>query len=137
VARRIILRMTANLLTPGQRAQLRERLELRLHELDRRLADELQAGTRATHAREVLLQDDDDAPQRAADREIELVRGDAHMHELGAISRALSRLERPDFGTCADCGAAIAFDRLQAEPWAERCVPCESTREGSVSPPRL
>ncbi len=124
-------------LTPGQRAQLKQRLELRQHELDQRLARQLGSGTRATHAREVLQQDGDDAPQRAADREIDLALGDAEMRELGAVSQALKRLEQPDYGWCLDCGNPIAFDRLQAEPWALRCVACESAREGEVRPPRL
>jgi DnaK suppressor protein len=124
-------------LTAGQRAQLQERLELRQHELDARLSRQLGGGSRAAHARDVLQQDGDDAPQRAADREIELALGDAELRELGAVSQALKRLQQPDFGYCTDCGSAIAFDRLQAEPWALRCVTCESAREGEVRPPRL
>jgi DnaK suppressor protein len=126
-----------NQLTAGQRAQLKELLELRQHELDRRLARELGSGGRVAHAREVLLQDGDDAPQRAADREIDLVRDDTELRELGAISQALQRLDSAGFGMCADCRQPIAFDRLKVEPWALRCVACESAREGAVTPPRL
>jgi DnaK suppressor protein len=120
-------------LTSGQRAQLKERLELRQHELDRRLAGALgTGGSRAAHAREVLQQDGDDAPQRASDREVDLALTDAELQELGAVSRALQRLQHPDFGRCADCSSAIAFDRLVVEPWALRCVVCESAREGAA-----
>jgi len=128
--------MTA-LLTAGQRAQLRERLELRQHELDRRVAAHTGTDGRAAHAREMLLQDGDDAPQRDADREIDLALTDRELSELGAVSRALQRLDAPGFGVCADCAAPIPFDRLRAEPWAERCVACEGAREGKVSVPRL
>jgi DnaK suppressor protein len=124
-------------LTPGQRAQLRERLELRQHELDRRVAAHTGAQGRATHAREVLLQDSDDAPQRDADREIDLALTDRELAELGAVSRALQRLDTASFGACAACHAPIPFDRLRIEPWAERCVACEGAREGKVSAPRL
>jgi DnaK suppressor protein len=124
-------------LTPGQRAQLRERLELRQHELDRRVAAHTGAQGRATHAREVLLQDGDDAPQRDADREIDLALTDRELAELGAVSRALQRLDTASFGACAACHAPIPFDRLRIEPWAERCVACEGAREGKVSAPRL
>jgi DnaK suppressor protein len=130
-------RLMETRLTAGQRAQLKELLELRQHELDQRLARELGSGGRAAHAREVLLQDGDDAPQRAVDREIDLARDDAELRELGAISQALQRLDSAGFGLCADCGQPIAFDRLKAEPWALRCVACESAREGVVTPPRL
>jgi DnaK suppressor protein len=124
-------------LTAGQRAQLKELLVLRQHELDQRLYSEFGGGGRAAHAREVLQQDSDDAPQRASDREIDLLRGDAELRELGAVSLALRRLDGPEFGGCVDCGEPIAFDRLKAEPWALRCVACESRREGVVNAPRL
>jgi DnaK suppressor protein len=125
-------------LTAGQRAQLKELLELRQHELDQRLARDVGPQGRAAHARDVLQQDGDDAPQRSSDREIDLARNDAELRELGAISQALQRLEGADFGLCADCGEPIAFDRLKAEPWALRCVACESRREGgATSAPRL
>jgi DnaK suppressor protein len=116
-------------LTAGQRAHLKELLELRAHELDGRLDRELDQGSRATHARDVLLQDNDDAPQRAAAREIDLAQTDRELQELGAVSRALARLARPDYGDCVDCSDAIPFDRLKAEPWAERCVACETRHE--------
>ena len=116
-------------LTAGQRAQLKVLLELRAHELDGRLARELDHGSRVTHARDVLLQDNDDAPQRAEAREIDLAQTDRELSELGAVSRALAQLARPEFGQCVDCGDAIPFDRLRAEPWAERCVPCETGHE--------
>lgn len=122
-------------ITAGQRAQLRELLELRQHELDRRIAE--RGAGRAQQANESLEQDGDDAPQRDADREVELARSDAELHELGAVSRALSRLDEPGFGRCIACGLAIAFDRLRIEPWALRCVRCEALREGPVHPPRL
>jgi hypothetical protein len=51
-------------LTPGQRAQLQQLLELRQHELDRRVAAHLGATGRPGCARETLQQDGDDAPQR-------------------------------------------------------------------------
>lgn len=124
-------------LTSGQRAQLQELLELRQHELDRRVAAHLGAQGRAGRARDVLEQDGDDAPQRDADREVDLAQADREMDELGAVSRALVRLHQPGYGLCVDCSAPIPFDRLKVEPWATRCVACESAREGSVVSPRL
>lgn len=122
-------------LTAGQRAQLKELLELRQIELDRRLGDELGARGRSGHARELLLQDGDDAPQRANDREVDFAQTDREMDELGQVSRALQRLAEPGYGRCDDCDAAIPFDRLKAEPWARRCVACESVREQRARKP--
>jgi DnaK suppressor protein len=116
-------------LSPGQRALLQQLLQLRQEELDRRVARHHAGAGRAEHAREVLQQDGDDAPQRDADREIDLARADREIEELGAASDALARVHDADFGRCVDCGQAIAFDRLKLEPWARRCVACESQRE--------
>jgi DnaK suppressor protein len=45
------------------------------------------------------------------------------------VSEALRRLDGEGFGLCTGCGNEIPFDRLRAEPWAARCVPCETARE--------
>jgi DnaK suppressor protein len=117
-------------LSPGQRALLQQLLQMRQHELDRRIALHQGGGSRAEHAREVLQQDGDDAPQRDADREVDLARADRDVEELVAVSAALARVHEPRFGRCHACDAAIPFDRLKLEPWAVRCVACESEREG-------
>ena len=116
-------------LTTGQKALLQAALEQRQHQLDRRLAEHTQGQTRAEHARDVLLQDGDDAPQRDNAREMDLALTDRETQDLGAVSDALRRLRGDDFGVCADCASDIPFDRLKVEPWALRCVACESARE--------
>jgi DnaK suppressor protein len=126
-------------LTPGQRALLEAALVLRQHELDRQLGLRQGGLGRAEHAREVLLQDGDDAPQRDSEREVDQALSDQGLRELGAVSDALRRLHTPAYGQCADCGTSIPFRRLEVEPWALRCVPCESRREapGAGTPARL
>lgn len=116
-------------LTPGQRALLRAALEQRQHQLDRRLADHLGGRSRAEHAREVLTQDGDDAPQRESEREMDMALSDLETQEVGVVSEALRRIDSDAYGLCTACGVEIPFDRLRAEPWAERCVPCETARE--------
>ncbi|MCU0969715.1 MAG: TraR/DksA C4-type zinc finger protein [Rubrivivax sp.] len=121
--------MTTNL-TAGQRALLEAALEQRQRQLDRRLAEHHGGLTRAEHAREVLLQDGDDAPQREADRELDMALSDRETAELGEVSAALRRLRDGEaYGRCAGCGEDIPFDRLKVEPWALRCVRCEGERE--------
>ena len=119
----------STILTMGQRALLLQKLELQLREVDRRIAARLEGGGRADHAREVLLQDGDDAPQRESEREMDMALTDIETQELGAVSEALRRLRGDGYGVCADCDSDIPFDRLKAEPWALRCVACESIRE--------
>ena len=116
-------------LTAGQRALLEAALVQRQHQLDQRLAEHHQGLSRADHAREVLLQDDDDPPQREGERELDLALTDLESQELGAVSLALKRLHSEAYGICSDCDREIPFDRLKAEPWALRCVACESARE--------
>ncbi len=116
-------------LTAGQRALIEAELVRRQHVLDQRVAEHRDGLTRAEHARELLLQDDDDAPQRESEREMELALTDLETQELGAVSEALRRLKSDEFGVCVDCGSDIPFDRLKIEPWALRCVGCESRRE--------
>ncbi len=117
-------------LTAGQRALLGAGLVQRQHELDRRLAAHHGGLSRVEHAREVLLQDGDDAPQRDNERRTDLALTDRETQELGDVSLALQRLHSAGYGVCTDCQAAIPFDRLKVEPWAQRCVACESAREG-------
>jgi DnaK suppressor protein len=121
-------------LTPGQRALLEAALVQRQHQLDRRLVEQMQGLSRAEHAREVLLQDGDDAPQREGERELDLALTDIETQQLGEVSDALRRLrasagDSTAYGVCTDCGIDIPFDRLKVEPWAQRCVACESGRE--------
>jgi DnaK suppressor protein len=124
--------MTSHL-TAGQRALLEAALAQRQHQLDRRLAEHHDGLTRVDHARELLLQDGDDAPQRDNARTTDLAITDIETQELGAVSQALGRLHQPGFGVCSDCGEDIPFDRLKVEPWALRCVACESAREAPRS----
>lgn len=124
--------MTSHL-TAGQRALLEAALVQRQHQLDRRLAEHHEGLSRVAHAREVLLQDGDDAPQRENARATDLAVTDLETQALGAVSQALKRVHEPGFGVCVDCGQDIPFDRLKVEAWALRCVGCESLREARTA----
>ncbi|RZS46850.1 TraR/DksA family transcriptional regulator [Sphaerotilus mobilis] len=79
---------------------------------------------RVAHAAEVLAQDGDDAPQRDADREVDLAQSDQARVELAQVLAALARLDGPEFGRCQQCGDDIAWARLQACPEAGLCIAC-------------
>ena len=119
-------------LTAGQRALLEAELVGRQRDLDRQLAEHQGGLSRAEHARELLNQDSDDISHREADRELDMALNDRELAELGAVSAALRRLKEGGYGLCTDCGEGIAFDRLKVEPWALRCIACESRREQST-----
>lgn len=118
--------------TAGQHALLDSALRQQLQRIDRRLAEHLGGTSRADHAHQVLQQDGDDAPQREPERELDQALGDRDTVALGEVSAALARLHDADagrYGLCADCDAEIPFDRLQVEPWALRCVTCQTAAE--------
>lgn len=116
-------------LTAGQRALLEAALVRRQHQLDQQLAARQQGLSRAEHAHDVLLQDGDDAPQRDGERAVDMALVDREGLALGEVGAALQRLAGGHYGRCSDCDADIPFDRLKAEPWAQRCVVCEGRRE--------
>jgi len=120
--------MTSHL-TTGQRALLQTELELRQRQLTRQIDVHQEGHTRMEHARDVLAQDYDDAPQRAMDREVDMALSDIDIQELAAIEGALKRVHDDDFGICVGCGEGIPYDRLKVEPQALRCVACEARRE--------
>ncbi|MEA2638464.1 MAG: DnaK suppressor protein [Chloroflexota bacterium] len=42
------------------------------------------------------------------------------------IDQALERIDTGAYGRCVACGDLIPAERLQAVPWASRCVPCSA-----------
>jgi len=45
--------------------------------------------------------------------------------QLALVDEALARFEAGSFGRCVRCGQPIAPDRLEALPWAARCIDCQ------------
>jgi DnaK suppressor protein len=45
--------------------------------------------------------------------------------QLALVDDALARLDAGSFGRCVRCGRPIAPDRLEALPWAARCIDCQ------------
>jgi DnaK suppressor protein len=50
--------------------------------------------------------------------------------KLRDVERALGKLDEGTYGTCDHCGEPIAEDRLEAIPWAVRCMACASIPDG-------
>ncbi len=49
--------------------------------------------------------------------------------ELRALEAARARLRDGSYGTCVECGGEIGFERLKANPAAERDVQCQRVYE--------
>ena len=45
--------------------------------------------------------------------------------QLALVDEALVRLDDGTFGMCVRCGQPIAPERLEALPWAARCIDCQ------------
>ena len=54
---------------------------------------------------------------------------DRHIREIREIEEARTRIREGEYGTCADCGEEIVFERLQARPAASRCIYCQRQHE--------
>lgn len=52
--------------------------------------------------------------------------GHASENEVVQIRLALERVKNGTYGNCAKCGNPIPDDRLEAVPYATRCVSCAS-----------
>lgn len=78
-----------------------------------------------------LRTDEDDQPLTEMNQVIASKRNRARTDALAKIVAALDRIERDpdDFGMCADCGDPIGR-RLEAMPYVELCVECQSERDG-------
>jgi DnaK suppressor protein len=111
---------------------LRRRLEARTTALMRELRDD----------RDKLDQVRDDAVgehdrKDEAERVIRAELGDAEyerdLAEARDVEDALRRMDEGRYGSCIECGEAIAPARLNASPWAARCVTCQREHERAAS----
>jgi RNA polymerase-binding protein DksA len=119
---------------------------LPLDELRAALLDER---TRVTHALEYLheenpgsLEDETgelqtpsvndhlgDLATATFDRELDYTLEENAEAVLQAIDSALARMEAGTYGRCQNCGESISPERLEAIPWATRCIDCKRREE--------
>jgi RNA polymerase-binding protein DksA len=70
-----------------------------------------------------------DSATATLNREIDYTLEENAEHVLRAINEALQRIEEGTFGTCGRCGKPIAEERLEAIPYANRCIDCKRLEE--------
>ena len=70
-----------------------------------------------------------DSATATLNREIDSTLEENSGHVLVGIDEALDRIDNGTFGTCARCGKQIAEDRLEALPYATRCIDCQRLAE--------
>jgi DnaK suppressor protein len=115
--------------TTRERDRIRRKLTLRLTEIYR----SVHADVRNAMVRELFEQeeprDEGDESLRTLLRDTRMRLAEVDAGRAQAIEAALARLTRGEYGVCADCGGAIERKRLQAVPWALRCVDCQEVFE--------
>jgi RNA polymerase-binding protein DksA len=70
-----------------------------------------------------------DSATATLNREIDYTLEENSEHLLAAINQALQRIETGTYGTCGRCGKSIAEERLEAIPYANRCIDCKRLEE--------
>lgn len=70
-----------------------------------------------------------DSATATLNREIDSTLEENSEHVLNGINDALERIDNGTFGTCARCGKQIAEERLEALPYATRCIDCQRLAE--------
>ena len=65
----------------------------------------------------------------AVDRLSQVAAHDRLQGLLAEVLRAQEKLGEDTYGTCDRCGRPIAAERLDALPWATRCVDCAAKRD--------
>ena len=98
----------------------RARAQARLEHLQRERADIVQTV-------QLDVPDDEHDPDGATlawEREQLAALIEAERRRLAAVAEALSRIEQDAYGICEECGDPIAPGRLEARPFASRCVDC-------------
>jgi DnaK suppressor protein len=60
------------------------------------------------------------------------------LSELRMLDATRTRMDEGSYGICSNCGQDIGFERLRANPGAERCIRCqtlfEKTHAGQTRP---
>lgn len=112
---------------------IEQRLKDRRTELAQRLG---RINQDVRHAKKPLEADfAEQAVERENDEVLDAL-GEGLRAELALIETALSRIERGEYGVCERCGQAIPVARLEALPYAGRCVTCQEGRKATTNSER-
>jgi DnaK suppressor protein len=111
------------------RNDIRDGLEEQLIKMRKRLLGEFDSTYESLSEIVIKPGDTTSLPTDAADADVEglevevaLFRNEESL--LEQVEEAMERLKLDTYGTCLDCGQAIDAERLQAIPYAARCIDC-------------
>ena len=88
-------------------------------------------GSMADETEELSFQDNHmgDVATATFDREMASTLEDNSNHVLAEIDAALARIEDGTYGACENCGRPISAERLEALPYATKCIECKRLEE--------
>jgi DnaK suppressor protein len=106
-----------------QYARIKDQLIAKQSELARRLErlkENLTGGRSA---------DSQEQAQELENAEVVDALGNEARSEISKIAKALDQIKNRTYGICEDCGEAIPMARLEAYPFADRCIRCATAAE--------
>ena len=109
----------------GQYVRIQEQLLAKQAELAHRLErlkDNLTGGRSA---------DSQEQAQELENAEVVDALGNEARSEISRIAKALDQIKNETYGICVDCGETIPMARLEAYPFADRCIRCATAVETS------
>ena len=62
-------------------------------------------------------------------QELDQAEASRDLSELRTLDTARARMDEGSYGICSNCGQDIGFERLRANPGAERCIRCQTQFE--------
>jgi DnaK suppressor protein len=116
--------MSEEYLTEDQISKLKEEmLELKL-ELSNRIRSVIDGNSSVER-----IPDDNEASSNSEAETINTILIADDEKKIVLIDFALDLIKKGDYGFCLDCGDDIKIKRLQANPTASRCTPCQTNQE--------
>jgi RNA polymerase-binding transcription factor DksA len=76
-----------------------------------------------------LAQDQVDLATTTAEDELNHTMHERYLQELRQVDAARERAANGLLDCCSECGGEIGYERLRAQPFAVRCVECQSRHE--------
>jgi DnaK suppressor protein len=82
-----------------------------------------------------MIPEELDRIQEASERDWAMSNLERNSNRLREVRAALDRIELGVFGICAGCEETINPKRLEAVPWASRCIVCQEAADREQNTP--
>jgi DnaK suppressor protein len=117
-------------LTPQQTEELQDLVERRREALRTEFGQDL-SRMREDHLDQVVgaVPDPGDESVQSLIQDLDQAEASRDLAELRMLDAARARIDEGSYGICTNCGQDIAFERLRANPGAERCIQCQTVFE--------